>query len=402
MKPLEGVKVADFTWAQVGPYSTKYLADFGATVVKIGSSTHPDAMRTFAPFKDNIPGINRSATFATYNTSKYQITINMRHPKAVEIAKRIILWADVVVESFAGGIMKDRWGLGYEDIKKIKPDIIMLSSCTYGQTGPFQRVASDGLRLTALAGITNITGWPDRTPAGPFQAYTDSICPHFNALAIVAALDYRRRTGKGQYIDASQYEESLHFVGPLILDYTVNKRINKAMGNHCEYAAPYGVYQCQGNDRWCAISIFTDEEWDSFCRVIGNPEWTRDPRFGTLASRIKNADELDKLVESWTKERQAEEIMKLMQAADIAAGVAQNGKDLDNDPQLKHYHYYQEIDHPEMGKFPYKKLPIELSKTPGEVRRSPCLGEHNHFIYTEVFGMPEEEFQQLSEEGVFD
>ena len=198
----------------------------------------------------------------------------------------------MVVDNFAGGAM-DRMGLGYAELKRIKPDIIMLSSCMQGQTGPHARHPGSGHKLTALAGISSITGWPDRSP-GNILAYTDFIGPRFNVIAILAALIYRRRTGKGQYLDMSQYENSVHFIAPQILDYAANNRVAERMGNQCAYAAPHNAYRCVGDDRWCVIAAFSDEEWQSFCRVIGNPSWTADTGFSTLAGRKQNETELDR------------------------------------------------------------------------------------------------------------
>lgn len=397
---FEGIKVADFTHAIAGPTTTEYLAQYGATVVKIESPNRPDPQRTMSPFKDNIAGLNRSGTFALANANKYSITLDLHHPRAKEVMKRIIAWADIVVENFRGGTMK-KWGLGYDDLKKIKPNIIMLSSCMQGQTGPYGHHPGYGMPLTALTGFVEITGWPDRAPSGPFASYTDWIVPRLNALMLIAGLLYRSRTGKGQYFDCSQYEAGIHFITPLILDYTVNGRQATRMGNLCSYAAPHGVYPCQGDDRWCAISVLNDEEWQSFCNVVGSAAWTEDPRFTTAMGRIENAEELDKLMGEWTISHSAEEVMNLMQAAGISAGIVATGRDLDADPQLKYYHYFEELEHPEMGKVSYRKLPISLSKVPTELRASPCLGEHNEYFYVELIGMPEEEFIQLLQEGCF-
>ena len=255
-------------------------------------------------------------------------------PEGIEVAKKLISWADIMVESFAPGTMVNR-GLGYDDVIKVKPDIIMISSSGQGQTGPSARIPIAGNWLVALSGFTWFSGWPDREP-GYMAAYTDFIAPRYNIIAIMAALEYRRRTGSGQYLDMSQYEAGVQFMAPLVLDYVVNNRVLSRMGNKNDCAAPHNAYRCQGEDRWCAIAVFTDEEWESFCNVIGNPALKDDPRFITLKARKENEDDLDRLVEEWTINCSAEEVMNLMQQAGVPAGVVQNHQDLLDDPQMKY------------------------------------------------------------------
>jgi crotonobetainyl-CoA:carnitine CoA-transferase CaiB-like acyl-CoA transferase len=399
-KPLEGIKVADFTWNIVGPLSTKVLADYGAEVIRIESQSRPDPGRT-VPFKDGIPGLNRGGSFNQWNTSKMSVALNLAHPKGVAVAKRFIARADIVVETFAGGVM-GRMGWGYEELKKIKPDIIMLSSCMQGQTGPHANHPGFGYHLSALSGFSQIAGWPDRDPPwlGP---YTDFPAPHFNALLILAALDYRRRTGKGHYFDMSQYENGVHFLAPLILDYVVNQRVANRMGNRSSDAAPHNTYRCRGEERWCAIAVFTNEEWQSFTSVIGSPAWTNDPKFATLSARKENEDELDRLIEEWTINHSAEEVMNLMQAGGVAAGVLQNGEDLlEYDPQLKHRHLFWELDHAETGAYHAPRPSFVLSKASCELRSAPLVGEHNDYAMKEILGMPDEEIAELVIEGVLE
>jgi len=397
---LEGVKVADFCWALAGPRSVKILSDHGAEVIKIeGRKKRLDNQRVTAPFKDNIVGVNRAAIFNPYNTGKLSVALNLAHPKGVEIAKRLVTWADVVTENFSGGSMK-RMGLGYEELKKVKPDIIMLSSCVQGQTGPHASLQGFGIHLAALAGFRNITGWPDREPAG-LEVYTDFIVSHFAVPTILAALLYRNRTGKGQYLDMSQYESALHLLTPLILDKEVNGRVATRMGNHLDNAAPHGTYRCYGEDRWCAIAVFTDQEWDSFCNVIGNPEWTKDQKFNTLLARNKYEEELDILVETWTVNQSAEEVMHLMQAAGVAAGVVETVEDIiEHDPQLKHRHFHWRLAHPEMGNYIASGPSFVLSKSPCELQRAPLLGEHNEYVLKDILGMSDDEIADLVIEGV--
>ncbi len=398
--PLEGVKVADFCWALAGPRSIKILSDHGAEVIKIeGRNKRIDNQRINAPFKDNIPGVNRGGIFNPYNTGKLSVALNLAHPKGVELAKRFAAWADIVADNFAGGTMK-RMGLGYEKLKKVKPDIIMLSSSVQGQTGPHTVLPGFGNHLAALAGFRYITGWPDREPA-ELEVYTDFITSHFAIPTILAALLYRRRTGKGQYIDMSQYESALHFMAPLILDNVVNNRVADRVGNRYPYAAPHGAYRCCGEDRWCVIAVFSDEEWNSFCKVIGNPAWTKARKFNTLPARKKNEEELDRLVNEWTIDHTAEEVMGLMQAAGVAAGVVETTEDLiEHDPQLKHRHFHWKLEHPEIGDYVAPGPSFVLSKSPCELKRAPLLGEHNEYALKEILGMSDDEIAELVMDGV--
>ena len=400
-KPLEGIKVIDFTWYAAAPIATKTLSDYGAEVIRIEGISRPDGHRLLPPFKDSVLGWNRGGGFNQCNSGKLSVAINLAHPKGVEVAKRFIARADIVVESFAGGVM-ERMGLGYEELKKVKPDIIMLSSCMQGHTGPHATHPGFGPHLTALSGFNHIAGWPDREPAG-LGNHTDFIAPIFNALAILAALDYRRRTGKGQYLDLSQYENAIHFIAPLILDHTVNQRVANRMGNCSTYAAPHSAYRCRGEDRWCAIAVFTDEEWQSFTKVIGNPVWADTPKFTTLLTRKENEEELDRLVEEWTINYSAEEVMSRMQAAGVPAGVLETGEDLlEHDPQLKHRRSFWELDHPEVGNYYAMGPSFVLSKSPCEVRRAPLLGEHNEYAFKEGLGMSDKEIAELVKEGVIE
>ncbi|MFC1861307.1 CaiB/BaiF CoA transferase family protein [Chloroflexota bacterium] len=399
-KLLEGLKVLDFTWSTLGPLTTKMLSDYGAEVLKIEGRKRPDALRIMGDaFKDGIPGLNRAFRFGRYNTGKLSVALNLAHPGGIEVAKRFVPWADIVTDSFTGGTM-ERMGLGYEVLRKIKPDIIMLSSSVMGQEGSYAPLSSFGGHLAATSGFRNITGWPDREPAN-LEVYTDFIGPHFNLMAVLAALDYRRRTGKGQYLDISQYENAVHFIAPLVLDNIVNRRVVSRMGNRCPCAAPHGAYRCRGEDRWCAIAVLTDEEWGNFCHVIGNPAWTKEPKFTTLLVRKKNEAELDCLVEEWTINYSAEEVTTIMQAAGVAAGVVETTEDLlEYDPQLKYRHFHWELDHPEMGRYRSPRSSFVLSKSPCELKRAPLLGEHNEYGLKEILGMSDEEIAELVLEGV--
>jgi len=399
---FDGVKVVDFGWVGVGPASAAALAGHGATVVRIESSLRPETLRLAGPFKDGIPGINRSVFFTGANASKYGITLNLNHPKALDVAKRLVRWADVVTSGYTPGVM-ERWGLSYEEIRQVKPDVIMLSTCMQGQTGPHKLYRGYGLQMGALSGFYYVTGWPDREPTLIYGAYTDLINLRYTGFLLMAALDYRRRTGKGQYIDQSQFEGSLQFFAPPLLDCATNNRITERMGNRDPNAAPHGAYRCRGEDRWCVIAVFNDQEWHSFSKVIGNPSWTRDPMFATLSARKENEDFLDSLVTEWSQGYTAEQVMTMMQAEGVAAGAVQTAEDVHNDPQLKQRSYFVSLNHSEMGPHLYGSGSYKLSKTPG-VRHmaAPCIGEHNEYVYKELLEMSDDEIADLMAEGVLD
>jgi benzylsuccinate CoA-transferase BbsF subunit len=392
--PLEGVKVADFTWVWTGPTTTKVLSDFGATVIRIESAVRPDVWRIQPPFKDDQPGPNRGGVFNSINTGKLSVTINLKEPQGKELARKFVAWSDIVTDNYAGGAM-ERMGLGYEELKKIKPDVIMMSSALMGQTGPWHDSPGYGDQLSAISGLHEISGWPDRIP-GEIGFYTDFIAPRFNALTILAALDYRRRTGKGQYLDIAQHQAGVHYISPLLLDYGVNGRVATRQGNYDAYAAPHGSYPCQGDDRWCVIAVFSDEEWQALCAEMGNPDWTKDPKFASLESRQQNLEELDKLIGDWTINQDDEELMFKLQAAGVPAGRISNAEDqMDKDKQLKAREYYVEREHPEVGTYHPPRQPCLLSKTPSETKRAPLLGEHNDMVFKEILGLSEDEINDL-------
>jgi len=401
-KALEGIKIADFSWAVVGPLTTKYLADQGATVVKVESINRPDPIRLGAPYKDGVPGPDRAGYFAYINTNKYSVSLDLSHPLGLGVAKKLVAWADIVCENFSAGQM-EKWGLGYDDLKEINPDIIMFRSAAQGQSGPHAKHPSYGIHLIALAGFTCMTGWADRYPNHTTVPYTDIITPRIGAAIVMAALDYRDKTSKGQCIDLSQLEvSSAYFTAPVLLDYIVNGRETERAGNSCPYAAPHGVYRCQGDDRWCAISVITDDEWDAFCEVIGNPLWSKEARFSTLLKRKQNEVELNQLIESWTLNHTAEAIMARMQKAGIAAGVVANAEDLLNDPQLKSRKYFQMLEHAEIGALSHPSPAFKLSKTPAELSTSgPILGYHTEYVCRELLGMSQDMFDELIVAGVF-
>jgi benzylsuccinate CoA-transferase BbsF subunit len=402
-KPVfDGIKVADFSWVAVGPQVARELAEHGASVVRVESHTSPDTLRLSLPFKDGVAGVDRSAFGTAYNTNKYGMALNLNKPKAQEVAGRLVAWADIMTDSMTPGKMA-KWGLDYESCKKIKPDIIYYSTTQAGQDGPWSKFGGYGQQGAAVAGFYDIIGWPDRPPAPTPTAITDFIAPWFLVTTLIAALDYRRRTGKGMYLEQSQWEAGLHFLGPWLMDYTVNSRILRRMGNRDPYAAPHGVFPCLGDDRWVAIAVRTDEEWQAFCQVLGKPEWIHKGRFSTLLGRKENEDELEGFIDQWTRDHTAEKVMWLMQNAGVPAGVVGGGGDGDmfEDPQLKHRQAFRRLEHPVIGHHVYNAPSYILSKTPNDIHKAgPCLGEDNEYIYKDLLGYTDDDIADFLVEGV--
>lgn len=401
MSVFQGLKVLDFTWVVAGPIVTKCLADFGATVVRVESMKRPDILRYSAPYKDGQAGIDRSGYFAIYNTNKYSLRLNLQQPKGLEIARRLVAWSDVVAENFVPGMM-EKWGLGFDDLEKIKPGIIMLRSSQQGGTGPYAKQPGYGPYLNALSGFVSLTGWPDGSPIGPHGAHCDFIGARFAIVALVAALIYRKKTGKGQSLDLSQLECGLHFLAPAILDYEANGVELTRKGN-ATYYAPHNAYRCRGDDRWCAIAIKSGEEWQSFCEAMGSPSWTREDWCNTPLGRKTNEELLDKLIEAWTVNFTPEQIMTELQRRGISAGVLKDPRELVEDPQLNSSGYFWWMEHSELGNFPYLGQAIRLSRTPAEPKLpSPLIGEHTEFVCKEILSMTDSELVACMNEGVFD
>lgn len=395
---LEGIKVANFSWVGVGPLTIRYLSNQGATVVRVESHARPDTLRLMAPFKGGVPGVDNGAWFREVNNSVSSLSINLNKPKGREIAWKLIMWADVMAESFIPGTMK-RWGFDYESVRQKRPDIVYVSTCQMGQTGPYATFAGFGYQAMALAGFNYISGWSDRVPAPTQGAYTDFIAPRFGALAIMAALDHRRRTGEGQYLDQSQLESSCHFLATPFMDYMVNKRILVRNGNRLPYAAPHGVYPCKGKNRWCAITVFTDAEWQAFAGVLGKPQWVTDSRFATLAARKEHENELDALIGEWTIDRTAEEVEVMMQSKGIAASAVLSTGDLFEDAHLKHQDFLRRVHHSLLGYHRIRACCFRLSKTPDRVFGGPALGEHNEYVLKELLGMSDDDVADALVEG---
>ncbi len=396
---LSGIRVVDFTWVWAGPMAVRHLADYGAEVITIENPEYIDLARLLI-YKDGEYDPDMAVAYTNFNAGKKSLTLNMAEPEAVEIVKRLIAISDVVVESMTPKAMR-RWGLTYEDICRIKPDIIMLSSCMQGQTGPYNMSPGNGAILPALSGITEVTGWPDRGPTGQGGPYTDFLAGAMGAAAVVTALVHRERTGEGQYIDMSQNECSMHFLTSAFLDYSANGHVATRMGNRRPGFAPHGVYRCQGEDAWCTIAVRSDAEWQALCDVMGRPEWTSQVRFAVREAREAHSAELDVHIEAWTTHLQAQEVMDRLQQAGVPAAIVHNAATVDSDPQLMHRQHYARLQHPRIGPKTVDNYGFRLSATPGGAQEpAPLLGQHNDYVLGELLGMAPKDIERLKAVGV--
>jgi benzylsuccinate CoA-transferase BbsF subunit len=392
--PLDGVRILDFTWVVAGPVATRILGDHGAQVVKVERKNPP-------PLGNRKIGLQ-----CDLHRSKLSVALNMQHPRGIELARRLAAMSDIVMDNFSARVMRT-WGMDYESLKAVKPDIICISMSGLGHTGPRSSYVSYGPTLQALTGYTQLMAEPDGTPAGYGYSYADMCGGYSGALAALVALWHRRRTGKGQFVDLSQFEAVASVIGPALLDISVNGRTQSAPGYNSQEgpAAPHGVYKCRAldgdDDRWVAISVGTGPEWRRFVTAIGSPEWASETKFRTLYLRMQNSTELDANVSRWTAEHSAEDAMAILQRAGIAAGVVENGVDLcARDPQLKERGFWPEVSTKKGVTTHVTGIPFKLSGGSGEVRTiAPEVGEDFDYVLGELLGLGKVERDELVAEG---
>ncbi len=397
-KALEGVRVVAMGSAVTAPLTARYLALHGANVVRVDSHVYLDVLRTQRPFDREMEGNpDGSIWYANINSGAYGIAIDWTKLKGMDIMSRLVRWADVIVENYAPGTLA-KWGLDYSSVCKAKPDIIYLSSSLMGQTGPWSGLVGYGQHAAAISGIYNLCGWPEDVPTPIETMYTDFVSPRFGVTAIMAALDFRRRTGRGQYLEQSQVEVGIQLMTPLMMDWTSNAHLAHRTGNRVAGAAPHAVYQCAGDDRWVAIGIFTDEQWEGLGEVEGAPPSLRQDKFKTLLGRKRHEQELDTVIQQWTQEHTTEEIEAGLQAKNVPASVVANSKDTREDVQLNHRGFFRKIRHSVIGEHTYRGPSFRLSKTPDRQSQGPALGEHNYEV-CRMLGLSDDEISDAIVEG---
>ncbi len=396
-RPFDGLRVADFAWIGAGPIVTKQLADHGATVVHVESALRPDVLRFGQPAKDGVLGLDRSQFMANFNSSKLGLALNLTTPGGYELARKLVDWADIVVESFTPGTMKS-FGLDWATLSEGRPDLIMMSSCLRGQTGPESTYAGFGAHGAALAGLHYITGWPDRPPDGPWGAYTDFIAPRYSLAALLAAMIERSRSGRGQYIDFSQVEAALHYMEPLLLDFFVNGRPAEPAGDRSLDSSPHGIFPCAGHERYLAIEVSDKAQWRGLRGVVGLGAFSG-PEFDDVASRRAAEDGIREAISAWSSSRQSFEAECLLVNAGVPAAVVQRPTDLYADPQLAYREFFVPCLHSEMGPTPYDGPMSIFSATPPRLTAAPCLGEHTDQVLREILGLGEEEIIEYAAQG---
>ncbi len=399
-KPFAGIKVADFAWVGVGPIISKALADNGATVVRIESSKRPDVLRMAAPYFKREFNLNSSQFMANFNTSKLGMALDMSTDEGRAIARKTADWADVVLESFTPGTI-GRFGLDYDTLSKDHPDLIMLSTCLYGQTGPRRHFGGFGNQGAAIAGLHGITGWPDRPPAGPYGAYTDFITPRYGALALASALYERGKSGKGQYVDLSQVEAGIQFLEPLALDAAVNGVTAKPFGLDSLTQCPHGVYQTAGIERYVAISVANAAQWKALCGMAEFREFAGS-KFEDVKERFAVRDKIEAAMREFCAGKPPFAFVTQLRAAGIPASVVMRPSDLYEDPQLIHRGYFVTLKHGFMGPMLYDGYPSLFSETPVTLTKAaPTLGEDTHYVLKEILHYPEDEIARLQKAKIF-
>jgi len=395
-QPFEGIRICDLSQNWSGPYCTAYLGGLGAEVIKVESIQHPDTFR-FGNLVSELWWEVYAAWNCT-NLNKYDVTLDLNNPKGKELFKELVKVSDIVIENFTPRVMEN-FGLNYPALKELKNDIIMVSLQGYGQSGPWRDYASFGIAFEQSGGMAYLTGYTDGPPQN-LGGSADIIAGTHAAFAIQAALEYRRRTGKGQFIEIAQAELLTRFLGTPLIDYSLNKRVWGRLGNRNPFMAPHGVYRCKGQDMWMVISISSDKEWNAFCRAIGKPELAQDERFSTLLNRWRNQDVLDKLIEAWTVELDRYDAMTILQKAGVAAGAVTIADKLQHEPQLKDRGFYQEVTRDIIGTQIYPRWPIRLTETDIKMRPAPKLGEHNNYVLETILGLSKPEIEELEKNQI--
>lgn len=407
---LQGIRVLDITDAVAGPFSTLLLAHCGAEVIRVESRRHlgfragpgspqgPEEQIDWSKVDmSQLVGTN----FARFNLNKLSAALNLTRLEARDVFKKLVKVSDVIVDNLSFGVVH-KWGLDYDTLKQVKKDIIVVSMPSLGK-GPHEEWTTWGMNLLSYTGFAYSWGHPD-TPVEERAAsnyYGDYIAGMKTAAAVLTALYHRAKTGEGQYVEVAQAEVSASLLGPLYLDYFVNKRVSPPRGNRHPQFAPYNSYRCKGDDRWCVIAVFSEDDWQQLRRALDSPKWAEDPKFQDMAARLKNVAELDKNIETWTRQYTPHQVMKILQAAGIAAGAVQNGEDLYFDLQLRARGHMLEVDSGRLGRVTFDGPPVHLSDGQRtQTKGAPILGEHDDYIYKQLLGMSQAEIDELIQKKV--
>jgi benzylsuccinate CoA-transferase BbsF subunit len=410
--PLSGIRVCDFTWVWAGPYCTLQLAHLGAEVIRIETKTRPCVTRMLPPWPDAVfDSIDKSGYFNQYNQGKKSLSLNFKHPEAREAAWRLIKQSDVVINNFAAGVL-DKMGFGYEAVKKVNPNVVMITLSGYGDTGPESHYVSYGPAQVPLSGLSALTGYKGFPPMHAGFSYADPNAGVHGAFAVISALFHRAKTGEGQYMDMSQWECAIDVLAEGVLEYTMNGREPERVGNRDPQMAPHGNFKCldlpekildQIVDQWVSIICADDAEWARLAGAIGKPELANDSRFATLAARKRNEDALEAIVSEWTVTRKVADVVTAIQAAGVAAGACADAKYLSEDPNLNERGYFVYREHPKVGVRQHCGIPWRMSGTPCEVKTAaPVLGQHTNEVMTGLLGYSAAEVEAMRAKGALD
>lgn len=400
--PLEGIRVANFGWVWAGPVVGQTLAFLGAEVYKVESRSRVDMTRNLPAFAEGIRDPNRSLSNHACWAGNGSVTLNLKKPEARQLARELVERSDAVIENFGPGVMES-FDLGYEQLRKVKPDIVMVSVPAAGLTGPLRDVRTYGMSLTSITGLDSVTGYHGETPI-PFEnALADPYNGVLGAFAVIAGLAYRDRTGKGQHIDYSQQEAAMQMIGPPMMDYVLNGRVAGPKGNRHPLgaAAPHGVFRCTGDDRWISLVVYTDGEWKRLVCAMGDPEWARAPELETSKGRVARIDEIHDRIATWTKDHDDRELAERLQRNGVAAAPVLSIGDLLSDPHYRARGTYVELTHPVGGfRETIYGAYVKTSRTEANVRPGPFMGQDNDYVFREILGLSEERYRRLVEEQV--
>ncbi len=399
--PLEGIRVANFGWVWAGPVVGQTLAFLGAEVYKIESYARVDMTRTLPPFGGGERDPNRSLSNHACWAGNGSVSLNLKKPEAVELARELIAKCDVVAENFGPGVM-NQLGLGYAELCKVKPDIVLFSMPAAGLTGPLRDILTYGLSLTSTTGLDSLTGYDDGPPLPMENAFSDPFNGIMGAFAILVALHHRDRSGRGQHIDYSQQEAVMQMVGPAFMDYAMNGRVAGPMGNRhpLAAAAPHGVFPCAGDDRWISIAVADESEWQGLVAAMDDPEWTRASEFSSLDERVRNLHALHERLAAWTDGFDDHELAESLQRHGVAAAPVLNVADLLHDPHYRARGTFIEVRHPLGFQETIYGAYVKTSRTEAVVRTGPIIGQDNEHVFKELLGMPEARYRRLVEEQV--
>lgn len=397
---LKGIRVADFSWIWAGPYAASLLGYMGAEVIKIESRSRIDQTRKGTIMDtDNFDGLNYSPTFNNANLNKKGVSLDISKPEGAELAKRIVEKSDIVVSNMRPGKM-EKLGLGYEDLKKVKPDIIMIESSGFGCTGPYRAYAGFAPIFASFGGLAYVTGYEDGEP-NVMSGVQDLRAGTASAFIVLAALIHRQKTGEGQYIDLSSSECLSTLIGPELMEYTMNGRSPFRNGNQDAIMAPHNCYRCLGEDKWISIAVATDEEWKALCHVMGDPEWAKDKAYEDTFGRWENREMIDREIEKWTIGFPPYELMEKLQNAGVAAMPSFNAEEILTDPHTKARNLFTEVNHPKIGTQVVMNPAWKFSETPAKIYKAgPLMGESNDEVFGTLLEMPGEEIERLIREKV--